>query len=90
MFVLEARAMPRRRRRATVAIYKLFEDASFGPDEIARMSSAYEMTLVTLQLANRTDPITQLIAAKVIQLFRAGQSDPALICQKIISEVRVE
>ena len=70
-----------------MTIYKLFQEATFGPDDIARISSAYEMVLLKLQLANRSDPITQIIASKVIELFRLGEHDPAILCQKVVSDL---
>ena len=57
-----------------MAIYKIFQEAVFGLEDIARMSNAYEMVLAKLQLEKRDDPITQVIAAKVIELFRGGGS----------------
>ena len=73
-----------------MAIYKIFQEAVFGLEDIARMSNAYEMVLAKLQLAKRDDPITQVIAAKVIELFRAGEHDPAILCQKVVSDLEAQ
>jgi hypothetical protein len=47
-----------------MAIYGLFRNSAFGPDEIRVMSSAYEDALRALQLADPSDPITQIVAGK--------------------------
>lgn len=49
-----------------MAIYKLIANGSFGPKEIEVMSAAYESALVNLGIANRDDPITELIAKAIV------------------------
>jgi hypothetical protein len=67
-----------------VAIQRLLREASFGPDDIRRLTAAYEGTLDLLRLLDRTDPVTELIAAKVIQVYRMGEQDPPRICARAI------
>ena len=74
---------------SSVPIYRLLREASFGPDEIRRMTAAYETALQLLKLKNRNDPITELIATKVIQVFRSGESDPQRICARALKELGV-
>jgi hypothetical protein len=45
-----------------MAIYRLIANGSFGPDEINVMTATYEGALIDLGVANRDDPITDLIA----------------------------
>jgi len=45
-----------------VAIYRLIASGTFGPEEIKAMAAAYEGALIELQLMDRNDPITELIA----------------------------
>ena len=47
-----------------MAIYRLLQDSAFGPREIDRMAAAYEDALRVLRFANRTDPITEIVAKK--------------------------
>jgi hypothetical protein len=47
-----------------VAIYKLLQKSAFGPDQIKIMTDAYEITLKTLRLVDRTDPVTHIIARR--------------------------
>jgi hypothetical protein len=40
-----------------MAIYRLFQNSPLGPEEISRLSDAYERTLRALSLVDRNDPI---------------------------------
>jgi hypothetical protein len=40
----------------------LIASGTFGPEEIKAMAAAYEGALIELQLMDRNDPITELIA----------------------------
>jgi hypothetical protein len=72
-----------------VAIQRLLREASFGPDDIRRLTAAYEGTLDLLRLLDRTDPVTELIAAKIIQVYRMGERDPPRICARAIKELGI-
>jgi len=60
-------------------IYRLLKDTAFGPEDIERLVMAYEQTLRALRLKDRNDPITQLVAEKIIAIGRLGIEDPAEI-----------
>jgi hypothetical protein len=62
-----------------VTIRRLLQNSVLGPDEIARMSIAYEQALKNLGLVDRTDPVTELVARKIIDIARTGETDPARI-----------
>jgi hypothetical protein len=72
-----------------VAIYQYLQESSFGPDEIACMAAGYECVLRELHLADRKDPITEVIAKKIIELSRKGERDPAHLCAKAIKELGI-
>lgn len=67
-----------------MAIHRLLREASFGPDEIGRMTAAYEEALRVLRLTDRNDPITDILARKIIEVARTGESDPSQICRQAI------
>jgi hypothetical protein len=56
-----------------LAIYRLLRDLTFGPREIARMTSAYEIALVELAIDNKADDRTEVIALAIIHRARAGE-----------------
>jgi hypothetical protein len=62
-----------------MAIYRLFQNVPMGPEEITRLGTAYEVTLVALRLKDRNDPLTELIAKKIIEIGQTGVKEPAQI-----------
>ena len=59
-----------------VAIYRLIASGTFGPDEIKAMAAAYEGALIDLQLMDRNDPLTELIAKAIVTVTATGERDP--------------
>ena len=70
-------------------IQQLLQQASFGPAEISALTKAYEAALDLLRLKDRTDPVCELIAAKIIVVYRLGERDPAKICARAIKELGI-
>jgi hypothetical protein len=70
-----------------MTIYRLLQNTTFGPHEIERLVTAYEETLRALGLKDRSDPITQLIAEKIITVGRLGIEDPAEISRVALEEL---
>ncbi len=63
-----------------MAIYRLLQNLPMGPEEIDRLSAAYEQTLKTLSLKNRNDdPLTEMIAKKIIEIGQTGVKEPKRI-----------
>lgn len=72
-----------------MAIYRLLERSSFGPRDVERMIAAYEDALRVLHLVNRTDPVTEIVAKKIIEVARTGERDPAAIRARAIEELGI-
>jgi hypothetical protein len=53
------------------AIERLLAKTSFAPEAAASIKLAYEKTLLSLRPVDRNDPITEMIAGKVIVDFFA-------------------
>jgi hypothetical protein len=70
-----------------MAIYKLIQNTAFEPKDIERLVTAYEQTLRALRLKDRSDPITLLVAEKVIAIGRLGIEDPAEISKLALKEL---
>jgi hypothetical protein len=62
--------------RTVMTIHRLLENHAFEPEAIMTMTAAYEDVLRTLCLAHRSDPITWIVAKKVIQFAQRGERDP--------------
>jgi hypothetical protein len=67
----------------------LLQKLPMGLDEIRCLTTAYEQTLTTLCLKDRNDPVTELIAKKIIKIAQTGVKDPAEICERAIRELGV-
>ena len=71
-----------------MAIYRLFQKHPFEPEDITRLAKAYERALVELKLADRNDPITELIAKKIFEAAQTGIRDQDQLCEMAIAEYR--
>jgi hypothetical protein len=72
-----------------MAIYRHFGEASFEPADIACMGAAYEAALVSLGLPDRNDPVSELVAAKIIEIFRTGECDSSKLCASALQQLGV-
>jgi hypothetical protein len=70
-----------------MTIQSLLKTTTFGPEEIERLVTAYQQTLRALNLKDRNDPITQLVAEKIIAIGRLGIEDPAEISKLALKEL---
>jgi hypothetical protein len=58
-------------------IYELLQrQGVFTPEELTVLSNVFEDVLGTLGLVDRKDPMTELVAKKVIELATAGILEP--------------
>jgi hypothetical protein len=53
---------------------------SFGPEEIAKLSAAFQAALDKLGLVDRSDPATMAVAKLIIEFAKAGERDPERLC----------
>ena len=59
-----------------VPLIRLVKEESFDPEMIKVMSEAFEDALASLHLVDRTDPMTEIVAKKIIECAQAGERDP--------------
>lgn len=57
-------------------IIRLLEREAFSPEDITAITAAFEGTLHALDLVDRTDPLTELVARKIIECAQTGERDP--------------
>jgi hypothetical protein len=65
-------------------IRQLLDRNVFNPEEVTMLRDVFEDTLRELKLIDRTDPVTLLIAKKIIGLARRGERDPARLRQAAV------
>ena len=56
--------------------------------EIKRLNSAYAKALRLLDLVDRSDPVTEIVANKVIEVGTSGVTDPQEIAEIVVSNFR--
>jgi hypothetical protein len=74
-----------------VPIYALLRrQEDFTPEEVTILGSVFEDVLQTLGLVDRKDPLTEMVAKKVVELATAGIREPdrlkALTIQAFIQQ----
>jgi len=62
-------------------INRLLSGSKMEPEEIERLNRAFSLTLKSLNLVDRNDPICEIVARKVIEIDRAGTHDPQEIAR---------
>jgi hypothetical protein len=62
-----------------MTIHRLLQNIPLAPEDISRLVTAYEATLQALGLASRSDPITEIVARKIIEIGQTGVHDPLQI-----------
>jgi hypothetical protein len=65
-----------RKGQSAMTIYPVLQDTSFGPEELSTLGTAYERTLAALGLTDRQDPMTELVARKLLAIHQNGVCDP--------------
>lgn len=53
----------------------MLDRGAFNPHEIGEMVAAFEATLAALNLVDRSDPITTLVAKVMIDCAKTGEID---------------
>ena len=84
---INARVLITRARWLVMAIYRLIAKGSFGPEEIERLTAAYEAALLDLGLRDRDDPVIELVAEAIIGIADRGECDPAVIKNRALQAI---
>ena len=71
-----------------MAIYRIIRGRVFEPEAVISMAKAYEDALVALGLTDRQDPITELVAKKIVEIAETGERDPTRLRDRALEEIR--
>jgi len=71
-------------------IYPLLRNSAFDPDHARAMGDAFELALNDLGLRDRSDPLVETVAKKIIELGRRGIRDPERLRDQAIREFTVD
>jgi hypothetical protein len=69
-------------------IKRALQGYAFGPEEIAVIASAFEDTLRELKLIDRSDPLTTLVAKRMIEIAQRGERDPVRLREQTLQALR--
>jgi hypothetical protein len=72
-----------------MAIYLHLQTHDMEPEEVSRITAAFERALRTLGVKDRDDPLTEMIAKKIIKIAQTGMRDPAQISALAIKELEM-
>lgn len=64
------------------------KEAAFEPKAIEAMNAAFGALCKSLQLINRDDPITEIVARKIIDIARTGELDPERLHDLVLLELK--
>ena len=70
-------------------IHRFLQKQAFGPEEIQLMTTAFEDALRVLQLHDRSDPVTEIIAKAIIGIAQTGERDPVQLRKRAIANLGV-
>jgi len=70
-------------------IRRLLEGSGLAPGEINILSLAYDAALHRLHLVDRNDPVTEIVARKIIEIGSKG-GDPAEIARRAVDAFAIK
>jgi len=68
-------------------IGRMLTEAAFDLAAVKALTTAYEDVLATLGLKMRTDPLTQMIARKIIEHAQRGERDHIRLRESVLKEL---
>ena len=72
---------------AVMPIDRLLRNRGVGPEDIKRLGLAFNLALKGLQLIDRSDPICEIVANKVIEIGLDGVRNPNEIAELTIKQL---
>jgi len=69
-------------------IHRLLQHGDFGPEATKAMVVAFEDALQELRLTDRTHPIAEIVAVKIIKIAKMGICDPDRIRELALKDIR--
>jgi hypothetical protein len=73
---------------AMMPLSRLLKDSELTTPDIERLNKAYTFALRSLSLVDRNDPLTEIIARKIVEIG-ANVHDPAEIAEMAIKGLRI-
>ena len=68
-------------------INRLLRGSKIDAEKVELLDRAFELALHSLGLVDRNDPMTELVAEKVIEVHELGVNDPAEIADMAVKRI---
>jgi hypothetical protein len=62
--------------------------ARFDPETKRILGLAFELVSLALRIGDSGDDVRQAIATKIIERLKAGERNPAVLCEQVLKDVR--
>ncbi|QOG22989.1 MULTISPECIES: hypothetical protein [Bradyrhizobium] len=72
-----------------MSTYLRLHTLNLQPDMVNRIHAAYEQALHSLCVKDRDDPLTEMIANKIVKIAQSGVHDPAEISRLAIEQLEM-
>ena len=69
-------------------IHRFLQNGVYDPASVRILTTAFENACKVLGLRDRTDPLTELLAKKIIEAAQTGERDPARVEQLALDALR--
>jgi hypothetical protein len=69
-------------------ITRFLNGERFDPETRRVLSVALEMTCIALRAWDSEDDVKQAIANKMIDLAKAGERNPDILCEEVLKDIR--
>jgi hypothetical protein len=77
-----------RAKTPSMPITQFLGNSKFDPETRRIMGVAFEMARVALNVADRGDFANEVIAKRIIELAKAGELNPDVLCEGVVKEFR--
>jgi hypothetical protein len=81
-------ALPPVTRERAVPISPYLNGERFDPEDKRILGIAFEMVCIALRIGDSDDGVKQAIANKIIELAKAGEHNPDILCEQALKEIR--
>ena len=72
-----------------MSIYQIIQNTPLEPQDLQRIITAYEQTLLVLGLKDRDDSLTRIVAQKIFEVGQTGIEDPAEISKLAMKQLGI-
>jgi hypothetical protein len=69
-------------------IKRMLDSAAFDPAAVTALTNAYEAACASLRLIDRTDPLAEVVAKKIIEHARRGERDPIRLRELVLKDLQ--